>query len=161
MNKMAICLWMDGTAEEAANFYTSVFKDSKILSGAKFGEEGQEITGGEPGSVMTVEFEINGMQFLALNGGPQFKPNEAVSIMVHCDTQEEINEYWEKLSAHPESEQCGWLKDKYGVSWQIIPSAMNDIIDGPDTKKAQAAVGAMLQMKKLDIAALQRAYDEA
>ncbi|MDB5182768.1 MAG: hypothetical protein JWO47_552 [Candidatus Saccharibacteria bacterium] len=161
MNKMAVCLWMDGTAEEAADFYMSVFKDSKILRTSRYPDAGQEITGQKPGSVMTVEFEVNGMQILLLNGGPLFKFNEAASIVVYCDTQEEIDEYWDKLSAVPENEQCGWLKDKYGFSWQITPPMLDEMIANPNSTKSNAAMNAMLKMKKIDIAELQKAYDEA
>lgn len=161
MNKMALCLWMDGTAEEAANYYISVFKNSKLLRTSHYPGVGEDITGQKPGSVMTVEFEVNGIQIMLLNGGPKFELNEAASIVVYCDTQEEIDEYWEKLSAVPEAEQCGWLKDKYGLSWQITPPFMDDFLTDPNSDKSNAAMKAMLQMKKIDIAALQNAFDAA
>src|SRR3954465_1438477 len=121
MQKITPCLWFDDQGEEAANFYVSVFKNSKVGRVTHYGSEGSDITGKTEGQVMTVEFQLEGQDFIALNGGPDFTFNEAISLMVSCETQEEINELWEKLSAHPANEQCGWLKDKYGVSWQIVP----------------------------------------
>jgi predicted 3-demethylubiquinone-9 3-methyltransferase (glyoxalase superfamily) len=159
LNKITPCLWFDGRAEEAAQFYTSIFQNSKILKTSHFGEAGQEIHGQKPGSVMTVVFELDGLSFTALNGGPMFKFTEAISFQVDCATQQEVDYYWEKLSAggDPASQQCGWLKDKFGVSWQVVPRVLPDLIGGPDAAKAQRAFAAMLKMKKLDIAELQKA----
>lgn len=150
MNSLTTCLWFDDQAEEAAKFYTSVFKDSKIIKTSYYGEAGYDIHGREAGSVMTVDFE--------LNGGPHFKFNEAISLVVNCKTQEEIDYYWEKLSADPKAEQCGWLKDKYGLSWQIIPTIIEDLMSGQATEERERMMEAMLKMKKLDIAKLQKAY---
>jgi predicted 3-demethylubiquinone-9 3-methyltransferase (glyoxalase superfamily) len=157
---IAPCLWFDDQAEEAAKFYTSIFKGSKIEKILRYTKEGQEVHGRPPGSVLTVAFELNGQKFTALNGGPVFKFNEAISFEVQCETQEEVDYYWEKLSAggDPKAQQCGWLKDKYGVSWQIIPIAMNAMFDDHTSPSAERVMRAMLQMKKLDLAALKRAY---
>ncbi|HEV3272586.1 MAG TPA: VOC family protein [Candidatus Methylacidiphilales bacterium] len=154
------CLWFDGQAEEAAKFYTAIFKNSKITTVSRYGEAGKEIHGREPGSVMVVAFDLNGHPFTALNGGPHFKFNEAVSFQIECATQEEVDYYWEKLSdgGDPKAQQCGWLKDKFGLSWQVVPKNLPELIDHPDTAKSQRAFQAMLKMKKLDIAALQRAF---
>jgi predicted 3-demethylubiquinone-9 3-methyltransferase (glyoxalase superfamily) len=161
MQKITSNLWFDNQAEEAAKFYTSVFKNSKIGRIARYGKEGQEIHGRKEGSVMTIEFEIAGQQFVGLNGGPVFKFNEAVSFIVNCDTQEEIDYYWEKLSkgGDPKSQQCGWLKDQFGLSWQIVPAALPKMISDKDTEKTERVMKALLQMKKLDIKALERAYN--
>jgi predicted 3-demethylubiquinone-9 3-methyltransferase (glyoxalase superfamily) len=158
---IAPCLWFDSQAEEAAKFYTSVFKNSKIGKISRYGKEGHEIHKQPPGSVMTVAFELDGHKFTALNGGPLFKFNEAISFQVHCETQQEVDFYWEKLSAggDPKAQQCGWLKDRYGVSWQIVPVALIDMVGDAESAKSQRAMRAMLQMKKIDIAALKRAYD--
>lgn len=156
MQKIVTFLWFDNQAEEAANFYTSIFKDSKILEISRFGEAGP----GPAGTAMVVNFQLAGQEFSALNGGAQFKFTEAISLVVNCETQEEVNYFWEKLIADGgEESMCGWLKDKYGLSWQIIPSNLNKYIGGPNPAGAQRAVQAMLQMHKLDIAALQRAYE--
>jgi|SRR5215208_4448767 len=154
-------LWFDNQAEEAARFYTSVFKNARIVRIARYGQAGVEIHGRPAGSVMTVEFELDGQKFTALNGGPHFKFNEAVSLEVDCDTQEEIDYYWEKLSAggDPKAQQCGWLKDKYGLSWQVVPAAIAEMLSDEKSEKSQRAFAAMMQMKKLDIAALKKAYD--
>jgi predicted 3-demethylubiquinone-9 3-methyltransferase (glyoxalase superfamily) len=154
------CLWFDHQAEEAARFYTSIFKNSKIDKITRYSEAGKEIHGKEPGSVLTVAFELDGQSFTALNGGPIFKFNEAVSFQVMCQTQEEIDYFWDKLSAggDPQSQQCGWLKDKYGLSWQIVPRILPDLIADHTSPKSQRAMQAMLRMKKLDIAQLQKAY---
>ncbi len=156
---IAPCLWFADQAEEAAKFYTSIFRDSRIEKISRYPKEGQEIHGRPVGSVMTVDFELNGQKFTALNGGPVFRFNEAVSLQVYCETQKEIDYYWEKLSAggDPEAQQCGWLKDKYGLSWQIVPAEMGDLFDDHSSPKAERAMRAMLQMKKLDIAALKHA----
>jgi predicted 3-demethylubiquinone-9 3-methyltransferase (glyoxalase superfamily) len=154
------CLWFNGEAEEAAKFYTAIFKNSKITTVSRYGEAGKEIHGKEPGSVMVVAFELNGHFFTALNGGPHFKFNEAVSFQIECTTQEEVDYYWEKLSEGGDSkaQQCGWLKDKFGLSWQVVPKILPELISHPDTTKSQRAFQAMLQMKKLDIAVLKRAF---
>jgi predicted 3-demethylubiquinone-9 3-methyltransferase (glyoxalase superfamily) len=165
MNTSAVritpCLWFDNQAEEAARFYTSVFKNSKIGKLSRYGKEGYEIHGRPEGTVMVVEFEIDGRPFTALNGGPIFKFNEAVSFQVYCETQEELDYYWKKLSegGDEKAQQCGWLKDKYGLSWQIIPRELGDLVGDPDSEKSQRAMKAMLQMKKIDIGAIKRAYD--
>jgi len=155
--KIKTFLWFDGKAEEAAKHYTSIFKNSRILSTARYGEAGP----GPKGSVMTVAFELEGQEFLALNGGPDFKFTEAISLLVTCDSQQEIDELWGRLSAGGEEGQCGWLKDKFGLSWQIIPKQMGDLLGSPIREKALAATNAMLKMKKIVIADLQRAFDQA
>lgn len=154
-------LWFDDRAEEAAQFYCAIFPNSGIRKISRYGKEGQEIHGKPEGSAMTVEFELDRQTFTALNGGPMFTFTEAISFQVHCETQEEVDHYWEQLSAggDPQAQQCGWLKDKYGVSWQIIPRAMIELVSDPASEKSQRAMKAMLQMKKLDIAELRRAYD--
>jgi predicted 3-demethylubiquinone-9 3-methyltransferase (glyoxalase superfamily) len=159
MQKITPCLWFDNQGEEAANFYVSVFKNSKLGRVMYYGSEGSEITGKTEGEVLTVEFQLEGQDFIALNGGPAFTFNEAISLMVSCETQEEIDELWGKLSVHPESEQCGWLKDKYGVSWQIVPPQLDDMLADPDRDKAARVMRAMLQMKKINLAELQKAYN--
>jgi predicted 3-demethylubiquinone-9 3-methyltransferase (glyoxalase superfamily) len=161
IQKMAPCLWFDTEAEQAAKFYTSIFENSRIGEISRYGKEGHEIHGREPGSVMTVSFELDGQEFTALNGGPIFKFNEAVSFQIFCETQKDADYYWEKLTAggNPDAQQCGWLKDKFGLSWQVIPTKVLELIKDPDSPRAQRATKAMLQMKKLDVAALQRAYD--
>jgi len=150
-------LWFDDQAEEAARYYVSIFKDSEILQISRYWSAGPR----PEGSVMTVGFTLEGQSFTALNGGPQFPFTEAVSFIVHCGTQEEVDHYWERLSegGDEKAQMCGWLKDKYGVSWQIVPDALIEFITGADPAKAQRTVQAMLQMKKLDIAALRRAHD--
>jgi len=160
VQKITPCLWFDDQAEEAAQFYTSIFRNSKILTVSRYGEAGQEIHGKQPGTVLTVAFELDGHSFTALNGGPVFKFNEAISLQVNCDTQAELDDFWQKLSegGDPTAQQCGWLKDKYGVSWQIVPSIMGELMTDPDVEKSQRTMQAMLQMKKLDIAALKRAH---
>ena len=161
IQKMAACLWFDTEAEQAAEFYTSIFENSRIMEISRYGKEGHEIHGREPGSVMTVSFELDGQEFTALNGGPIFKFNEAVSFQIFCETQKDADYYWEKLTAggNPDAQQCGWLKDKFGLSWQVIPTKVLELIKDPDSPRAQRATKAMLQMKKLDVDALQRAYD--
>ena len=156
MQKITPFLWFDDQAEQAVNFYTSIFTNSKILGVSRYGEAGP----GAPGAAMTVNFQLNGQELIALNGGPEFKFTEAISFFVNCETQAEVDELWEKLTAGGEESQCGWLKDKYGLSWQIVPNALGEVLGGPDPVKAQRAMQAMLQMKKLDIAILRRAYDE-
>jgi predicted 3-demethylubiquinone-9 3-methyltransferase (glyoxalase superfamily) len=154
------CLWFDDQAEEAAKFYTGIFKNSRIASTSYYGEAGQEIHGKPPGSVLVVAFELDGKPFTALNGGPLFTFNEAISLQVICETQDEVDHYWTQLGAggDPQAQQCGWLKDRYGVSWQIVPRVLIEMLEGRPTEKSQRAMAAMLQMKKLDIAALERAY---
>jgi predicted 3-demethylubiquinone-9 3-methyltransferase (glyoxalase superfamily) len=163
MQPIIPCLWFDADAEEVANFYTSIFKNSKIGNITRYGEAGRELHGKPPGTVMTIEFEINGQTFTALNGGPMFKFNEAVSFQVHCESQQEIDYYWEKLSAggDPNAQQCGWLKDKFGLSWQIVPTLLPKLLADKDAKKSQSVMNALLQMHKLDIQQLQQAYDQA
>jgi predicted 3-demethylubiquinone-9 3-methyltransferase (glyoxalase superfamily) len=155
------CLWFDTQAEEAARFYTGIFKNSRMGAITRYPEAGQEIHGKPAGSVLTVEFELNGQPFTALNGGPHFKFNEAVSFQVMCETQAEVDYYWDRLreGGDPKAEQCGWLKDKYGLSWQVVPTGMVEMLNDPDRAKADRAMQAMLQMKKLDIAAIRRAYE--
>jgi predicted 3-demethylubiquinone-9 3-methyltransferase (glyoxalase superfamily) len=160
IKRIAPCLWFDSQGEEAAKFYTSIFKSSTILKIARYGEAGREHHGKAPGSVMTVAFELDGQPFTALNGGPVFKFNEAISLQVNCETQDEVDYYWEKLSAggDEKAKQCGWLKDKYGVSWQIVPTVLAELMTDPDPARVQRVTAVMMQMKKLDIAALKRAY---
>ena len=162
-------LWFDKETEEAVNFYVSVFNgsphkrpDSRIISITRY-EKGMEVPGGEEleGKVITAIFELGGQRFMALDGGPIFKFNEAVSFYVECEDQEEVDYFWNKLSAVPEAEACGWLKDRFGLSWQIVPKKLGDLLGNPDRKKALAATNAMLKMKKLVIADLQKAFDEA
>jgi predicted 3-demethylubiquinone-9 3-methyltransferase (glyoxalase superfamily) len=155
------CLWFDTQAEEAARFYTGIFKNSKLGTITRYTEAGGEVHGGTPGQVMVVEFELNGQTFTALNGGPHFKFNEAISLQIMCKTQEEVDHYWNKLSegGEPKAQQCGWLKDKYGLSWQVVPTALIEMMSDPDREKAGRTMEAMLKMKKLDIAALKRAYE--
>jgi predicted 3-demethylubiquinone-9 3-methyltransferase (glyoxalase superfamily) len=146
------CLWFDNQAEEAVNFYTSVFKDSRILSISRYGKEGYEVHRQPEGTVLTVEFELNGQRYTALNGGPMYRFTEAVSFQVFCDTQEEIDYCWEKLTDGGEEQQCGWLRDKYGLSWQIVPSILSELMRDP--VRAGKAINAFLQMKKFEIAKL-------
>ena len=158
-HKIVSCLWFDTQAEEAATFYVSVFKHSKMGKVTRYGKEGFEIHGRPAGSVMTADFELEGAKFVALNGGPHFKFTEAVSFQVHCETQDEIDYFWSKLSAGGEEGPCGWLKDKFGLSWQVVPTALIEMLTGPDAEKSQRVTKAFLQMKKFDIQALQRAYE--
>jgi predicted 3-demethylubiquinone-9 3-methyltransferase (glyoxalase superfamily) len=155
------CLWFDTQAEEAARYYIGIFKSSKITNISRYTEAGREVHGKPAGTVLTVAFELNGQPFTALNGGPVFKFNEAVSFQIMCRTQEEVDQYWNKLSegGDKNAQQCGWLKDKYGVSWQVVPTVLVEMMADPDPKKAGRAMEAMLPMKKIDIAALKRAYD--
>ena len=160
-DRIAPCLWFDSQAEEAARFYTGIFKNSKIGTISRYTEAGREVHGKPPGSVLTVEFELDGQSFTALNGGPNFKFNEAISLQVMCDTQEEVDYYWAKLTegGDPKAQQCGWLKDKYGVSWQVVPVVLAKLISDPDPEKAGRTMNALLPMKKLDIDELKRAHD--
>lgn len=162
IQRITPCLWFDNQAEQAASFYITVFENSQITKIARYGEAGQEVHGQKPGTVLTVAFELDGHTFTALNGGPIFKFNEAISFQVNCDTQEEVDHYWEKLSAggDPKAQQCGWLKDKYGASWQIVPRVLPELLTDPNHEKSDRAMQAMLKMKKLDIAALKRAFNE-
>lgn len=156
--KITPCLWFDDQAEAAAQFYTSIFRNSKIGHINRYGEAGQDIHGKPAGTVMTVSFELDGQPFTALNGGPSFKFNEAISFQIFCDTQEEVDDYWQKLSAGGDesAQQCGWLKDKYGVSWQIIPRILMELLNQLDAATAQNVTTAMLQMKKIEIDELKR-----
>ena len=162
MQKIIPCMWFDDKAEEAAKFYASIFKNSKIGDISRYGKEGYEFHGKEDGTVMTVDFEIEGQKYVALNGGPIFKFNEAISFQVHCETQKEVDYYWEKLSegGNEKAQQCGWLKDKYGVSWQIVPVVLTKMLQDKDAKKSQRVMKALLQMRKLDIKTLTQAYEE-
>ncbi|NKF20908.1 VOC family protein [Solimonas marina] len=153
------CLWFDGQAEAAAAFYVGIFPNSKLLGTARYGEAGREVHGHAPGTVLTVEFELDGLRFTALNGGPQFQFNEAVSLQIDCDTQAEIDHYWDALGAGGAPQSCGWLRDRYGVTWQVVPSAMVQWLCGGDAAAAERVMAALMPMKKLDLAALQRAYD--
>ena len=157
MPKITPFLWFNSNAEEAANFYASVFKNSKVKAVTRYSGAGP----GPKGSVMTVNFELEGQEFTALNGGPAFTFTEAVSFVVHCDTQQDVDYYWDKLTAGGQESQCGWLKDKYGLSWQIVPKALPRLLQQTDPKKAQRVMQALLQMKKLDIGALERAAQDA
>jgi len=152
------CLWYDSEAEEAANFYMSVFADAKIGNITRYGEEGHDIHGREAGSVMSIDFEIAGRKFVAINGGPVFKFDEAISFQIHCDTQDEIDYFWSRLSEGGEESVCGWLKDQFGLSWQVVPSVLPEMLLDADTAKSQRVVKAFMQMKKFDIEALKQAY---
>ncbi len=155
MQKITPFLWFNDQAEEAMNFYTAIFKNSRIVSVSRYGEGGP----GQPGSVMTATFELDGQEFMALNGGPLFNFTEAISFFVNCETQAEVDELWTKLTEGGEESQCGWLKDKFGLSWQIVPSILGELLNDPDAEKAQRVMHAMLQMKKIDIAGLRSAYE--
>ena len=153
-------LWFDDQAGEAAKFYTSVFKNSKIGDIVRYDEEAAKPTGRPPGSVMVVDFQLAGQKFVALNGGPAFNFTEAISFVVNCDTQEEVDYYWSKLSAGGEESRCGWLKDKFGLSWQIVPTLLTEMLKDKDAAKAKRVMHAMLQMDKIDIPTLKKAYDQ-
>ena len=155
MQKITPFLWFDGQAEEAAEHYTSVFDNSKVLKVFRYGEAGR----GEPDSVMTVEFELEGQKFVGLNGGPEFQFTEAVSFQISCETQDEVDHFWSKLSEGGEEGPCGWLKDRFGLSWQIIPTALMRLLGDPDREKANRVMSAMLQMRKIEIAELERAAE--
>lgn len=150
-------LWFDTEAEEAARFYTSVFDDSRVVNVTHYTDAGPR----EAGSVMTVEFELNGNRFIGINGGPEFKFNEAVSFQINCDTQEEIDYYWERLAEGGEEGPCGWLKDRYGLSWQVVPSWLDEVFSDEDRERASRVMDAMLRMRKLDVAALREAAEAA
>ena len=160
MKKIIPHLWFNDNAEEAVNFYTTLFKDSKILTVARYGDAGAEVSGRHKGSVMTILFEIEGEQFMALNGGPHFTFSPAISFLVNCDTQEKIDYLWAKLSEGGEKEMCGWLRDKYGVSWQIVPAVLGEMMQGNDAQKTEHVMKALLQMKKIDIKKLVQAYEK-
>jgi len=153
------CLWFDTEAEEAAKFYCSVFKDSKLGKISRYTEAGREVHGKPAGSVMVVEFEIEGQTFTALNGGPNFKFNEAISVHVRCETQADVDYFWSKLTQGGEEGPCGWLKDKYGVSWQVVPASIPNMMTDPDSRKSERVMNAFLKMKKLDIDEIERAYE--
>jgi predicted 3-demethylubiquinone-9 3-methyltransferase (glyoxalase superfamily) len=157
MQKITPFLWFDGQAEEAANFYASIFKNSKLGTVTRYGDAGP----GPKGTVMIASFQLDGQDFIALNGGPQFKFNNAISFVVNCETQEEVDHFWEKLTEGGEEIQCGWLKDKFGLSWQIVPTILPKLIADKDAKKSQSVMKAMLQMKKIDIPTLKHAYEHA
>jgi predicted 3-demethylubiquinone-9 3-methyltransferase (glyoxalase superfamily) len=161
IQKITPCLWFDNQAEEAAKFYAAIFPNSKITGMTRYGEAGHEIHGRPVGTVMTVAFELDGQSFTALNGGPMFRFNEAISFQVNCETQEEVDYYWEKLSEGGDrnAQQCGWLKDKYGASWQVVPTVLPRMLAGPDAEKSQRVMTSLLQMKKIDVEELKRAYD--
>lgn len=160
MQKIHPFLWFNEEAEEAAKFYTGIFKNSRILHTSYYGKSGEEVSGRKEGSVMTVSFVLDGQEFVALNGGSVFKFNEAVSFVVNCDTQEEVDYFWEKLTAAGGKEvECGWLKDKYGVSWQVVPKALGELMADKDNEKTERVMAAMLKMKKLDISKLNEAYN--
>ncbi len=160
LHRITPCLWFDCEAEQAARFYTAIFDNSRIVTISRYGEVGQEIHGRAAGSVMTVAFELDGQAFTALNGGPVFRFNEAISFQIGCETQDEVDHYWSRLGegGDAQAQQCGWLKDRFGLSWQVVPNMLIAMLTDPDPAKSQRAMAAMLQMKKLDIAALQRAY---
>jgi predicted 3-demethylubiquinone-9 3-methyltransferase (glyoxalase superfamily) len=156
--KITPCLWFDTRAEEAAKFYTSVFENARVKTTSRYGEAGRDVHGKEPGSVMVVEFEIEGPTFTALNGGPHFKFNEAVSFQVMCDTQAEIDHFWSKLSEGGRESQCGWLKHKFGLSWQVVPSALPEMMVGGNAARTDRMMSAVMTMKKFDLETLKRAY---
>ena len=160
MQKISPFLWFDGQAEEAVKFYTSIFKNSKIGSVSRYGEEGSKVSGIPAGTVMTVAFQLEGQDFTALNGGPIFKFTEAISFVVNCETQQEFDEFWEKLSAGGQKSRCGWLKDKFGISWQIVPTVLGQLMQAKDGAKSKRVMEALLQMDKLDIQRLQQAAEQ-
>jgi len=157
MQKITPYLWFDDQAEEAMNFYVSIFKNSKVLSVARYGDAGP----GPKGMIMTARFQLEGQEFIALNGGPQFKFTEAISFLVNCETQEEVDYFWEKLSKGGERSRCGWLKDKFGLSWQIVPTVLGEMLQDKNAERSQSVMKAMLQMDKIDIQGLKRAYEQA
>jgi predicted 3-demethylubiquinone-9 3-methyltransferase (glyoxalase superfamily) len=157
--KITPFLWFDSQAEEAANFYVSIFKQSRIGGIARYDDEASRAAGRPKGSVMTVEFELDGQKFIALNGGPHFKFTEAISLFVNCENQKEVDYFWEKLSAGGQEVECGWLKDRFGLSWQVVPAALLEMLQDKDPEKSKRTMAAMLKMKKLDVDALRKAYD--
>lgn len=158
MQKITPCLWFDSQAEEAVKFYTSLIKNSEVLNINYYDEASSKASGQPQGSVLTVKFTLDGHELLALNGGPQFKFSEAISLIINCDTQEEINTLWEKLSEGGEKQPCGWLKDKYGLSWQVVPASLDRLVNDPDPAKSHRVMAALMQMKKIDIKTLEDAY---
>ena len=160
MQKITPFLWFDYKAEEAAKFYVSTFKNSKMGSITRYGEAGAEVSGRPKGTVMVVTFQLNGQEFMAINGGPNFKFSEAISLLVKCETQHELDEFWEKLSRGGEKGQCGWLKDKYGLSWQIVPTILGEMMQGKDAQKLERVMNAILKMDKIDIKTLKQAYEQ-
>ena len=162
MQKIMPCLWFDDQAEAAVNFYVALFKNSKITNVARYDEAGAKASGRPVGTVMTMTFQLDGQEFMALNGGPIFKFTEATSFIVNCESQSEVDSLWDALTAHGgEESQCGWLKDRFGLSWQIVPTALGELMSDPDPAKAQRVMQAMLQMKKIDIAKLRQAHAQA
>ncbi len=163
IQKITPCLWFDKNAEEAVKYYTGIFANSGIIRQSFYGEEGFEIHGMPAGTILAIEFTLEGQDFLAMNGGPQFTFNEAVSLIVNCGNQEEVNYYWDKLGAggDPKAQVCGWLKDKFGLSWQVMPTVLNEMLIDPDEKKSGRVMEALLNMQKLSIYELQKAYDDA
>lgn len=157
--KITTFLWFDTQAEEAASFYVSIFKDSRITGITRYDEEGAKAAGRPKGSVMTVAFELSGQEFTALNGGPLFKFTEAMSLVVHCEHQQEVDHFWEHLSAGGQEVQCGWLKDRFGLSWQIVPTVLIELLQDKDPEKSKRTMSAMLKMKKLDVETLKQAYE--
>lgn len=161
LQKITPNFWFDQQAEEAVQFYLSVFKESRIGRTTRYGKTGQEIHGMPEGTVMTIDFQLEGMEFVALNGGPAFQFNEAISLIINCESQEEVDYYWNRLTegGDEKAQVCGWLKDKFGVSWQVVPVALNEMLTDSDTEKVQRVTTAFLQMKKIDLAVLQQAYE--
>ncbi len=159
MQKLSTCLWFNNNAEEAVQFYTGIFKDSKVKLTTRYGESGSNASGQPAGSVMTIVFELAGQEYLALNGGPTFQFTPAISIIVTCDTQEEIDHYWHSLTSGGQEVQCGWLTDKFGLSWQIVPKALEEMMRG-DLKKSERVMAALMKMVKLDLATLKQAYEQ-
>ena len=160
LQRITPCLWFDRQAEDAAKFYTSIFPNSRIGTISRYREAGREVHGMEPGTVLTIAFDLDGQSFTALNGGPLFKFTEALSLQINCETQAEVDHYWNALGAGgaPQAQQCGWLKDKFGLSWQVVPTVLPRLMTDPDPAKSQRVMNALMQMKKLDIAALERAH---
>ncbi len=158
--KITTFLWFDTQAEEAVNFYTSIFKNSKMGAFTRYDDAGAKAAGRPKGSVMTASFQLEGQEFVALNGGPQFKFTEAISFVVNCESQQEVDEFWKKLTEGGQESQCGWLKDKYGLSWQIVPTILSELLADKDPEKSKRVMNAMLQMKKIDIPALQKAAEQ-
>lgn len=157
--KISVCLWFDDQAEQAADFYVSIFKNSRVGAVTRYDEDGAKVAGRPKGSVMTVAFELDGQPFVALNGGPVFTFSEAISLVVNCETQAEVDAFWAKLSAGGQEVQCGWLKDRFGVSWQIVPTVLPEMLRDKDPDKSRRVMAAMLKMKKLDITTLKNAYE--
>jgi predicted 3-demethylubiquinone-9 3-methyltransferase (glyoxalase superfamily) len=159
MQKITPCLWFDSQAEEAVNFYVSIFENSKIGNITRYGEEGARTSGKPKGTVMTITFQLDGREFMALNGGPAFAFSPAISFLVKCETQKEIDELWENLSGGGEKQRCGWLKDKYGVSWQIVPSVLGEMLQDKDAAKSKKVMEALLRMDRIDVMTLKKAYE--